>query len=56
MRGHSSMFLWTSPQYYFPARLLWQSKVGRYLTKFGGPCEKVDALPVEAAPAGTVKA
>ena len=60
MAGHSSMFLWTSPWYYFPARMLIQNRMYSILRKFGGPLKDFDTetgstVPVAPA-AGAVKA
>ncbi|PIL37419.1 hypothetical protein GSI_01113 [Ganoderma sinense ZZ0214-1] len=63
MKGHSSTFLWTSPRYYFPTRMFWETLAHYYLTKFGGPCRTLDvhedspaSIAVPHAAAGTVKA
>lgn len=57
---HSSLFLWTSPRYYFPARKLWQTLVLSILQKEGGPLKKWEEYGVEAGAAlaapGAVKA
>ncbi|RPD66866.1 PLC-like phosphodiesterase [Lentinus tigrinus ALCF2SS1-7] len=57
---HSSLFLWTSPRYYFPLRKFWQRLVLSILQKEGGPLKKSDEYRVEGGAAlaatGTVKA
>ncbi|KAI0751086.1 PLC-like phosphodiesterase [Daedaleopsis nitida] len=49
---HSSMFLWTSAKFYFPARMLWEGRMSRRLQRFGGPFRKFDeyAPPPSAPP------
>ncbi|KAI0774560.1 PLC-like phosphodiesterase [Fomes fomentarius] len=59
LANHSSMFLWTSPWYYFPARYIFINLIAARLQKIGGPFKKYDELS-EGAPsgppvAGTVK-
>ena len=63
MKSHSSSFLWTSPRYYFPSRMFWETLAHYYLTKIGGPCRMLEvhedspaAIAVPHSTAGTVKA
>ncbi|KAI0722665.1 PLC-like phosphodiesterase [Earliella scabrosa] len=58
LANHSSMFLWTSPRYYFPARMLWGTLSLYYLQKFGGPLRRFEEVePTASVPpvAGPVK-
>ncbi|KAI0677251.1 PLC-like phosphodiesterase [Trametes maxima] len=42
MAQYNRRFLWTSPGYYMPARMLWETLTGYYLQKYGGPFDKAE--------------
>ncbi|KAI0776163.1 PLC-like phosphodiesterase [Trametes elegans] len=48
-------FLWTTPGYYMPVRKCWETLIGFYLQKYGGPFDGAEELEQTTGSAGMVQ-